>query len=261
MRKDAIAIEENRVGEIHRIRDYPSYHERHRIFPKILEGRSHRKVLDIAAGVGVVGKRIMTYSDIHVLCNDISPTCLETMRNEGIETVSFDIDDGEARFPFQDGEVDAVISLATIEHVLHIDHHMKEIYRIIDDSGYLYISCPNYSGILYLLPFLISGRTFHDPCLEKDQYEFYAHVRYFTYRSMVEYVSSFGFAPNTVYLPVPETSSRYVALKSRSRIRAWMFRSAMKTLYTCFGPRWASEPVVCFKKNGKKKTKIKKIVL
>ena len=261
MREDSIKIEEERIGGIHRISDYPQFHERHRVFPAVFKNRNHKTVIDVGAGIGVVGKRIMDYSDVEVLCNDISPTCLKTMENEGIKTVSFDVDDNEKTFPFKDGHFDAVISLASIEHVIHIDHYVKEIRRILNDNGFLYISAPNYTGLLYLLPFLISGRTFHNPLSKHDKYEFYAHVRYFTYRTLVEYISSFGFYPDTVYLPLPEYGSRYKALKEKSKIKAIIFRSVMHFIYTFFGPRWASEPVICFQKSRVEKKKIRKVIL
>jgi len=35
MRKDAKNVEESRLQGIEKIEDYPSFHERHRIFPQI----------------------------------------------------------------------------------------------------------------------------------------------------------------------------------------------------------------------------------
>ncbi len=134
--------------------------------------------------------------------------------------------------------------------MINVDHFVEEIHRILADDGYFYVSAPNYSGVNYLLPFLLSGRTFHDPLSPADRYEFYAHVRYFTYRTLLEYVSSFGFNPVAVYLSVPQGSTHYRALYERSRIKALAFRYSMKTLYTLFSPRWAAEPVLCFKKGS-----------
>lgn len=261
MRKDAIEIEEARVGGVHELNDYKKFRERHRIFPDVFENRKHKTILDIAAGVGVVGKRIKDYYPSDLLCNDISPTCLNCMEKMGIKTTSFDIDNSETPFPFSNGCIDAVIALATIEHVIHIDHFMKEIHRILSKNGHLYISAPNYSGVLYLLPFLISGKTFHDPLSEGSKYEFYAHVRYFTYNTLLDFVSSFGFHIDSVYLPIPEGSSNYQALKAKSKLKAMVFRLTMKSLYTLFSPRWASEPVLCFRKSRTANRKIRKVIL
>lgn len=262
MRKDAIQLEEKRFEAIDDITEYSSFHERHRIFPDIFEKRGHKRIIDLAAGMGVVGKRIQAGYKTSILCNDICPKCLNIMENQGLATTSFDIDDEEKAFPFSDGHFDAVIALATIEHVIHTDHFVKEIYRILSNDGYLYISAPNYSGLPYLLPFLFTGKTFHDPLSDYDRYEFYAHVRYFTYRTLVEFVSSFGFQPDTVYLPLPRSSSKFVKLKARSLLKALGVHYAMKGIYTFLSPRWASEPVICFRKEiaGSRKAP-KKVVL
>ena len=261
MRNDAVKLEEGRLAGVEYIDDYSAWHERHRIFPELFEDRGHRKVLDISAGVGIVGKRVKDRYNAEVLCNEISPTCLKTMERAGLKTVSFDIDDAGGPFPLPDGSFDAVISLATIEHLVNIDHFVKEIRRILSDDGFFYISAPNYSGLMYLVPFLLTGKTFHDPMSEESKYEFYAHIRYFTYRTLVEFVSSFGFALDAVYLAVPSESTRYKKLEKRSKLTAKIFGVAMKLVYR-ISPRWASEPVLCFRNNGgNHPAKARKVIL
>lgn len=261
MRDEAIQLEELRLHDINDLDDYQAHHERHRVFPAVFEDRGHTKILDVAAGVGVVGKKIQDQYQSELLCNDISPKCLQTLGKNGLKTISFDIDDNEKSFPFEDGHFDAVIALATIEHLINIDHFMSEIHRILRMDGYLYISAPNYAGLTYLLPFLMSGKTFHDPLTEPSRYEFYAHVRYFTYQTLLEYVGSYDFTPDTVYLPLPESSSRYQSLRKNSLIKALLYRNAMKVIYR-LSPRWNADPVICFqKKSGGTGDKLRKVLL
>jgi ubiquinone/menaquinone biosynthesis C-methylase UbiE len=268
MRKDAIRLEERRFKDVdlHDLQDYPSFHERHRIFPMAFENRCHNRILDVAAGMGVVGKRIHDKYQADVLCNDVCPTCLEKMQEFGLTTISFDIDDEEKFFPFPESYFDAIIALATIEHVIHIDQFLKEVNRVLRSDGFLYISAPNYSGLVYLLPFLLTGKTFHDPFVEPSRYEFYAHVRYFTYKTLLELVGTFGFTPDTVYLAIPQNSSKFQRLYSESKAKALMFQFIMKQIYTFFSPRWAAEPVLCFRKcsipdSKTKNMRIRKVIL
>ena len=248
MRMDAKDLEEGRIGSVPSIEEYPAVHERHRIFPEIFEDREHKNILDISAGIGVVGNNIKKDYNANILCNEISNSCLKVMKKAGLRTISFDLDREENIFPLKDGAFDAVICLATIEHIIHIDRFVEEIYRRLKSDGRLYLSAPNYTGFLYLMPFLITGRTFHNPLKEESRYEFYAHVRYFTYKTMLEFMAQFGLYAEKVYLALPKESSKFMKLKSKSPLKGKLFQSFMHLLYFLLGPRWASEPVICFKK-------------
>jgi SAM-dependent methyltransferase len=264
MRKDAVQLEETRLLGIRSIEDYPDFHERHRVIPAIFEDRQHKTILDVAAGVGCAANRIQENYPTDLICNDITPTCLAILQQLGLRTVSFDLDDEERPFPFPDGHFDAIISLATIEHLLHVDHFMSEIHRILNKDGYLYLTAPNYTSLAFLLPFLLTGKAFHDPLSKssRTRYEFYAHVRYFTYKTLLEFVNSFGFIPDTVYLALPGGSTRYQALYASSKVKALAFRYSMMLMYRLLSPRWASEPIICFRKTTSKiNRKLRKVVL
>jgi len=265
VRKDSVALEEERLSGIEVVEDYPSFHERHRIFPALFEDRGHTRILDVAAGAGCAAQRIQENYPAEMVCNDGSPTAIKILQNMGLSTVSFDLDDETGPFPYEDGSFDAVVALATIEHMINVDHFVEEIHRVLSDDGYFYVSAPNYNGVNYVVPFLLRGKTFHDPMSSSGtaRYEFYAHVRYFTHRTLLEYVSSFGFVPEAVYLAIPEGSTRYLALYERSKFKALAYRYSMKTFYTLFDARWAPEPVLCFKKGAGGETTVKprKVVL
>lgn len=265
MRTDAIKLEETRLDGINSVEDYPDFHERHRVFPTVFENRQHKRIFDVAAGVGCAAQRISKHYPADLLCNDITPKCLGILGQLGLSTVSFNLDNEQA-FPFPDGYFDAVISLSTIEHLIHVDHFVRETHRILGKDGYLYISSPNYASLAHFRRFVLAGRTFHDPLSKssRQRYEFYAHVRYFTYRTLLEYVSSFGFVPDTIYLPLPAGSSRYRALYARSKPKALTFRYAMWLMYNLLSPRWASEPILCFQKTSNgvaRNRKLRKVVL
>jgi SAM-dependent methyltransferase len=124
MRKDAVAIEDSRLKDLD-LDTYPWIHERHRIFPGVFGEEKYGKILDIAAGAGLVAKRIQDRYPCFMLCNDISPESIRFLRANMLRTVSFDLDDPNSYFPFPDETFDAVISLATLEHIINIDHHMQ----------------------------------------------------------------------------------------------------------------------------------------
>lgn len=245
----AIGLEEERLKHISGVEDFDMFHERHRIFPALFENRNHKKIIDISAGIGAAANRVNKFYKADLICNELSPKCLDSLKNLGLKTISFDLDDNSKPYPLKDGEFDAIISLATIEHLYNIDNFFHEAKRILKDNGYIYISVPNYNGLNYLLPLIFKGRTFHDPMNAKDRYEFYGHLRYFTHLSLINYVSSFGFTAEAVYLGKPEMGTRYLRFKSKNKIGAAIYKASILTLYNVFPPRWAPEPVICFKKS------------
>ncbi len=272
MRTLAVQLEEQRLRGLEDLDQYPRVKDRHRVFPAVFEGRHHRRILDLSAGVGVVARRIRDLCpEAELVCNDIAPTCARLLEKLGLETHSFDLDDGSRRpYPFADGSFDAVLSLVTIEHLYDIDHFMREAHRLLADGGWLYISAPNYAAPEYLLPFLATGRSFHDPArtfadplaTEESRYEFYTHIRYFTYRTLLEYVGSFGFTANSVYIALPEAGARYRALYRKAPWAARAYRGLMWLRHHLLSPRWATEPILCCRKgDGGGRRKPRKVVL
>src|SRR5271157_2312113 len=91
MRTDAIELEESRLvksGE----NTFPVLHERHRAFPAVFENRNHKRILDVASGVGYVAKRIRDNYSGKIFCNDISPTALKALTKANIPALSYTID-------------------------------------------------------------------------------------------------------------------------------------------------------------------------
>lgn len=263
MRVDAQPLENERLRGLE-LENYPWYHERHRIFPQIFENGKYKRVIDISAGIGIVAKRIKELYGCTIIANDISDESLRSLRKLGLETTSFDLDNSNTNFPFEDGSFDAVISLATLEHIIDIDHHMNETNRILKNGGDLFLSVPNYTGIHFVIPFVLKGKTFHDFTKgDLQKYEFYAHVRYFTYLSLIDFVIQFGFEPVKTFLPLPKKSTKFRKLKDKSPLKAFFVRNLIRIFYQLMPPRWAFHPVVQFKKVEvvNKNAKPKKIIL
>lgn len=244
----AIGLEETRLKDITGMDDFNMFHERHRIFPALFEDRNHNRIIDLSAGIGAAASRVDKDYNAELVCNELAPKCISILEQQGLKTLSFDLDDPSKPFPIGDGEFDAVISLATIEHLYNTDHFLQEIRRILTDEGCLYISAPNYNGVNYLIPLLLKGKTFHDPLNPMEKYEFFGHLRYFTLRTMIEYLTTHGFAAEAVYLGKPEMGTRYLRFKSRHKIGGVLYRMLTVTMFYLCPARWASEPVVCFRK-------------
>lgn len=232
------------------------------MFPAVFEHRDHKRIIDLSAGVGCAALRVKQRYNPDITCNDVAPTCLKLLRKSGLNTVSFSLDDPGSPFPFDDASFDCVISLVTIEHLTDVDHFLKETYRILQPGGFLYISAPNYGAPEYALKPLITGRSFHDPLGSlEERYEFFGHIRYFTYKTLRDYVASFGFTLDTVYIAKPEGSSRYLALYQRCRWKALTYRYLMSARHRLLPPRWASEPILCYVKAGADGRRTRKVVL
>jgi len=256
MRADSKKLEDNRMAGL-TLENYPILHERHRIFPEVFVKKDHKKVLDIAAGIGIVARRILESYPCEMHCNEVDETCLAQLRKLNLQITSHDLDTGNP-IPLETSGFDAILCLATIEHLLNIDAFVADLNRILRDDGRLYLSVPNYASLYWLIP-LLKGRTFHDPFGEQSRYEFYAHIRYFTYRTLLDYMKHFGFIPDMVYLPIPKGSSHFLRIRDRSKIIAWLIQFFFRALYV-LSPRWHQEPVICFAKE-KTSVKIKKRIL
>jgi SAM-dependent methyltransferase len=244
MREDARTLEAGRMSDLS-IENYPWIHERHRAFPEVFEDRRHQRVIDLAAGIGVIAKIIRDSYDCELTCNEIDETCLRELRKLGVVVTSFDLDT-EGSLPIQDEYFDAVLSLVTLEHIMRTENHIKEMRRILAPSGRLYLSVPNISSLYHMIP-VLRGRSFHNPLNDVDRYEFYAHVRYFGYYTLTELFESQDFYVDTVYLTLPAGSARYKQLRERSRLAAFAFRNASRILYS-LSPRWHPGPIFCFSK-------------
>jgi len=262
MRKDAIKLEEGRVSDEELSDNFPPFKERHRVFPAVFEDRNHRRILDLAAGIGYVTQRLMDQYPATVISHDISPSCLKYLHKRGAVTLGFDLDNAEAGFPFASDSFDAVISLVTIEHLLFVDEFLSEINRILSDGGYLYISTPNYAAPEYLVEPVLHGRAYHHPFSPESRYEFLAHVRYFTFKTLGMMVDSHGFALDSVYLPIPDGSERYQQLTAQSKLKASAFRNLMWLKARIMPLDRASEPILCFQKTSTPRSpRFRKVIL
>ncbi len=244
MRTDSAGLEAGRLEEV-TIDNYPMLHERHRCFPEVFEKRGHKKILDTSAGIGVTAKRIIDNYDCEMHCNEVDEKCRTQLKTIDVQLTSYDLDAPEG-LPFEDESFDAIVCLATLEHLINIDEFTRELFRILRPDGRLYMTVPNYASLYWLIP-ILKGNTFHDPLDEKERYEFYAHIRYFTYNTLERYLEHFGFVTDTVYMPLPWGSTRMERMRQKRPAAAFLIRNLFRMLYH-LSPRWHQEPIQCMSK-------------
>ena len=86
-----------------------------------------------------------------------------------------DIDFNSDTFPFESESIDAVFSLAVIEHIENVDNYLSEISRVLVKGGIVYLTTPNFKYCF--------KEFYNDP----------THVRPFTEISLVRLMEMYSF--------------------------------------------------------------------
>lgn len=96
-------------------------------------------VLDLGCDFGFVLRHLP--SNLRRLGVDVSSLALESLQSAGIETLRCDFDNNP--LPVESGSFDLILANDVIEHVLHTDHVLNEINRVLRPGGVLIASIPN----------------------------------------------------------------------------------------------------------------------
>ena len=106
-------------------------------------------VLDIGSGLGYNLNTLHKHFS-NIVAADISLRALKHSKEEHarlkINYVVCDIQN----MPFKDNSVDIVVCTETLEHVPDMQRAINECYRILKESGYIFISTPNYNNLIGL---------------------------------------------------------------------------------------------------------------
>lgn len=120
---------------------YGAYNEPAGLFRAIERLPRNVRVLELGAGGGHLGERLVALGFSNVTLSDFTVTTLTAMRERlpGVEIVAADASD----LPFPDGSFDVVITTDVIEHLPVVDAHITEVHRVLAGRGLYLVKTPN----------------------------------------------------------------------------------------------------------------------
>jgi len=136
------------------------------------------------------------------------PGVIDCCREKGFTCFAQDL--GTERWAVPDASVDVVLSSQVLEHIPDTDHVMLETWRVLKPGGYVLVSVPNQTALVYVLMMLL---TFNPPMnMVSDRYHGlgcpfssrrfhrsaesagHGHLRLFAMRAMLDLMKVYGFA-------------------------------------------------------------------
>jgi 2-polyprenyl-3-methyl-5-hydroxy-6-metoxy-1,4-benzoquinol methylase len=111
-------------------------------------------VLDIPCGSGAFTKRLVegTYTAY----------AADLERHPALPDAEFRAADMNEALPFDDGAMDAVVSIEGIEHIQRPHDFIRECRRVVRPGGHLILTTPNISSLRSRWRYLLTG--FHNKC-------------------------------------------------------------------------------------------------
>ena len=163
---------------------------------------------------------------------DVTEPLLRLAREGGIETHLCDFDNHP--LPFGDGEFELVFCNDVIEHVLHTDHVLNEINRVLKPGGWLFMSIPNINQPVSLVMQFILDLT----PMFAARYRC-THYRDFTHRLFQRITTIHGFS-------ITRAAGTFIYPWGRSRlsraVARWIPRWGMQILYLAQKARTVQVP-------------------
>lgn len=221
--------------------------ERYWAIPQIVPEQKKLRILDVGAGDGYICSKLKAKGH-EVVAMELATVNIKHLKTRGIPAIPHDL--AETPYPIRDESFDMVICAAVLEHLYRPDLCLAECHRIIKPDGTFIVSTPNYSHP-YRIWKLIRGETFHDPF---EEYQFWAHVRFFTYKTLVKFLKYFGLFLADVFLPLPAVPTQYSGFTKGSRVKEFFAMHLYPKIFFRISPRFCNEPIlVCKKKRSKTK--------
>ncbi len=158
-------------------------------------------LLDVGA-VPPVLSTLLSHSGYQVYGVDIDPDrMLRSASDLSIKKCNVEINP----LPFEENTFDGIILFEIFEHLrVDITFTLSEIKRVLKKNGNLFVSTPNLRSLLGLYNFLVKGQSFSClpglyPAYQSIREKGHAgHIREYTKRELVEFLSSAGFDVTTI---------------------------------------------------------------
>jgi 2-polyprenyl-3-methyl-5-hydroxy-6-metoxy-1,4-benzoquinol methylase len=168
-------------------------------------GKGKLKLLDIGCSDGKIGKLLLERGyDVYGV--DISQKALRKANERGIKTIRADITKG---LPYKDAEFDVIFCGEVLEHVLDPLSLLKEIHRILKNSGEFVLTVPNISMLKNAF-LILAGSLPCYACIYNGP-----HVRDYCKKIIIEMLKKTGFKNIKVRgdrISIPYASQKDVSL-------------------------------------------------
>lgn len=158
------------------------------------------RVLDVGCGDGTVGSFLQKIAKVKVTGIDISEKAVKKAKEKEVEAFVYS---SEQKFPFPDNSFDKVFWGDNIEHLFDPAFALKEIRRVLKESGKLILSCPNMGYWRYRIYFFLKGRLPDTEWTGLPPWE-WSHIRFFNLQILENFLYMYGFKKITKVLGVSE---------------------------------------------------------
>ncbi len=219
--------------------------ERYWAIPQLVPRNPCLKILDAGAGDGYITSKLKAKGH-DAIAMEAASINIKHLKERGIPVIPHDLT--QSPYPIKDESFDLVICAAVLEHLYRPDICLQEFHRILKHDGGLIVSTPNYSHP-YRIWQLVKGETFHDPLKE---YQFWAHLRFFTYKTLVKFLEHLRFFVADVFLPLPAVPAMYSGFTKGSKIKEFFALHLYPKIFFRISPRFCNEPILLCKKDRSK---------
>jgi len=149
-------------------------------------------ICDVGCGNGVFSAAIKQSATCRLVGVDGSSYALEQARTRGFDELQIIDDFSSSRLPFEDGSFDLVLNKDVLEHLLHPEHLVGEMARILRSGGHALIHVPNHFPLAGRFRLLF--RNTIDPFdyfPDSNRWDF-PHIRFFTMSALCDLFQQHG---------------------------------------------------------------------